>query len=123
MFIDIDRYRYSASSPYYTAWRGPKPDAISDRYPACEEFFEEFKDKLIFGEGPTAQKAYIDLCHKLEVKGISDPITDGPTVSGVLCIFVDNKEIYKIGTLEYDTWIRAGRVLLHKPTLRIVRDK
>lgn len=68
--IEQDRHGGSHSGFPYTAWRGIRPDAISDRGPPCAEFWETWRDKLIFGGGNTPQEAFLDLAKKIDGVGI-----------------------------------------------------
>jgi hypothetical protein len=111
--IDRDRYRGHYSGHSYTAWIGVRPSMIDGPDPECDEFWEEWKDKLLFGGGETPQEAFKDLIKKADALDIylvdDEPPYYGPVL--IITIYGDNNstkpKIILCNSDEYRKWFSS----------------
>jgi len=72
--IDEDRYSGCYSLHGCTAWPGVRPNDIDDGDIECMNFWDQWRDKLLYGGGATPQQAFQDLIQKATTLGI--PLVD-----------------------------------------------
>jgi hypothetical protein len=108
--IDEDRYGGAYSDHSYTAWRGVRPDGISDPDPTCEEFWKEWKDKAVYGGGETPQEAYLDLVKKIDALGLmveDDHPARGPLLVVMLYQWGKPNVAFVYRSNEFREWVKA----------------
>lgn len=106
--IEEDRYGGVYSDHRYTAWRGVRPDEISDGQTDCAEFWDKWKDKAVYGGGETPQEAYLDLVKKIDGLGImveDDGTCRGPLLVVMIYQYGKPDEAFVYRSSEFSRWV------------------
>jgi len=107
--IEDDRYSGCYSGAGFTAWPGIRPDELDAGDTECMTFWDDWKDKALYGAGSTAQEAFRDLIQKMETLTINIIERDEPEWSNLLVVTLHSCIQRTVAMLynsdEFRTWL------------------
>lgn len=107
--IEDDRYSGTYSGHGFTAWPGIRPTDIDGGDTECMEFWDQWRDKALYGGGNTAQEAFRDLIQKMETLGINIIEHDDPEWSNLRVVMlhgcVTRTKAMLYDSDEFRTWL------------------